>query len=98
MNEARTKAPAVRTRPSRSSPDKEQKEKPRVAAAHKVAAEEPHGGGYTLPVVHVELPGYVVEGGFWGGLVGAALVGMINPPLAVAVGAGVVIARHRRAA
>ena len=53
-------------------------------------------GSYELPVVHAHVPARVVEVGFWGGLAGAALLGAIDPPLALLVGAGVVVARHRR--
>ena len=50
---------------------------------------------YVLPVVGVKVPSQVVDLGFWGGLVGAAALGIVDPPLALFVGAGVVIARHR---
>ena len=40
-------------------------------------------------------PAKVVDVGFWGGLTGAAVLGAIDPPLAILVGAGVVIARHQ---
>ena len=53
-------------------------------------------GSYELPVVHTHVPARAVEFGFWGGLAGAALLGAIDPPLALLVGAGVVVARHRR--
>lgn len=52
-------------------------------------------GGYTLPVVGMTIPSPLVETGFWGTLVGATLLGAIDPPLAVLVGAGVAVARHR---
>lgn len=55
-------------------------------------------GGYVLPVVHAHIPASAVEVGFWAGLAGAAVLGMVDPPLALLVGAGVVVARHRRAA
>ena len=41
------------------------------------------------------VPSTFVDAGFWGGLVGAAALGVIDPPLALFVGAGVVIARHQ---
>ncbi len=50
---------------------------------------------YVLPVVGVRVPSTFVDAGFWGGLVGAAALGVIDPPLALFVGAGVVIARHQ---
>ncbi len=53
-------------------------------------------GSYELPVVHTHVPARAVEVGFWGGLAGATLLGAIDPPLALLVGAGVVVARHRR--
>lgn len=53
-------------------------------------------GSYELPVVHRHIPANAVELGFWGGLAGAALLGAVDPPLALLIGAGVVVARHRR--
>ena len=52
---------------------------------------------YELPVVHVHVPARAVEVGFWATLAGAALLGAVDPPLALLVGAGVVVARHHRA-
>jgi hypothetical protein len=49
---------------------------------------------YRLPVVGVRVPAKVVDVGFWGGLTGAALLGAIDPPMAILVGAAVVVARH----
>jgi hypothetical protein len=56
-----------------------------------------HNGAdaYVLPVVHVRMPETWVTGGFWGVLAGATLLGAVDPPLAVLIGAGVVVARHR---
>ncbi len=54
----------------------------------------PGDGSYVVPLLHSRLPARAVELGFWGGLAGAALVGAIDLPLALAVGVGVVIARH----
>lgn len=54
------------------------------------------GGPYRLPVIRVGLPSGVVEKGFWAALVGSAVLGAVDPPLAALVGAGVLIARHRR--
>lgn len=50
---------------------------------------------YQLPVVGTTLPAGLVEKGFWGALVGSAVLGAVDPPLAALVGAGVLIARHR---
>ncbi len=52
--------------------------------------------GYKVPLVGVTVPSRLVETGFWGGLLGAAAFGALDPPLALLVGAGVVVARHRR--
>jgi hypothetical protein len=51
---------------------------------------------YKVPLVGVTVPARLVETGFWGGLLGAAALGALDPPLALLVGAGVVVARHRR--
>lgn len=56
---------------------------------------EPTDGSYVVPMLHTHVPARAVEWGFWGGLAGAALLGAIDPPLALLVGAGVVVARHR---
>lgn len=50
---------------------------------------------YRLPLVHVRVPARAVDLGFWGGLAGAVALGVVEPPLGVLVGAGVVIARHQ---
>jgi hypothetical protein len=51
---------------------------------------------YVVPVIHTHLPEPVVNVGFYGGLVAAAVVGAVDLPLALLVGVGVAIARHRR--
>ncbi len=52
---------------------------------------------YVVPVVHVHLSEPVVKLGFYGGLAGAVALGTIDLPVAVLLGVGVAIARHRRA-
>lgn len=53
--------------------------------------------GYVVPLVHVRMPEAMVNAAFWGALGGAALLGAVDPPLAVLIGAGVVVARHQGA-
>lgn len=53
-------------------------------------------GGYVLPVLHTRIPDKAVDLGFWSGLIGAVVFGAIDAPLGVLVGAGVLVARHRR--
>jgi hypothetical protein len=60
------------------------------------AGATPRSDDYVVPLVHVHVPSVVVDGGFWGGLAGAVALGVLDPPLGVLVGAGVVVARHRR--
>jgi hypothetical protein len=68
--------------------------KPKASGAKNGAA--PAGGDqYQLPVIGVRVPAKVVNVGFWGGLAGAAVVGVVDPPLALLVGAGVLVARHQ---
>ena len=50
---------------------------------------------YVLPVVGVRVQSKLVNAGFWGGLMGATVLGIVDPPLALFLGAGVVIARHK---
>ena len=54
-------------------------------------------GDYVVPVIHVHLPESVVRVGFYGGLAAVVAAGAVELPLALLVGVGVVIARHRRA-
>ena len=69
--------------------------KAKETASKNGAASTADGNQYQLPVVGVRVPAQLVDVGFWGGLTGAALLGAIDPPLAILVGAGVVIARHQ---
>jgi hypothetical protein len=64
-----------------------------VTAAGRIGADTDR---YRIPGVGASVPARMVETGFWGGLLGAAVLGAIDPPLALLVGAGVAIARHRR--
>lgn len=64
------------------------------------ATEEPaepaqDGDAYILPVLHTRVPERLVNVGFWGGLTGAVLIGAVDLPLGVLVGAGVLVARHQ---
>ncbi len=52
--------------------------------------------GYRVPLVGVSLSNRVVETSFWGTLLGAIAVGALDPPVALLVGAGVLVARHTR--
>lgn len=92
-------ATAARSQPRRDRNDSDGTHDPEAGApaAPPASAAAPHnenGGSYVVPLVHAHLPARGVELGFWGGLAGAALLGAIDPPLALAVGAGVLIARH----
>jgi hypothetical protein len=55
----------------------------------------PSGDGYVLPLVGVRLPSTLVNVGFWGGLAGVAVVGVVELPVAAVIGAGVLVARHQ---
>ncbi|MEZ5143931.1 MAG: hypothetical protein R2726_15630 [Acidimicrobiales bacterium] len=50
---------------------------------------------YELPIIHAKVPAGLVEVTFWSALGGAALVGMLSPPAAMMIGAGVLVARHQ---
>jgi hypothetical protein len=50
---------------------------------------------YDLPLLHVRVPERVGNTAFWLGLVGTVAVGAVEAPVAVLVGAGVAIVRHR---
>lgn len=60
------------------------------------AGSPPSDGSYLLPVVHLHVPARAVEWGFWGALTGATAFGAIDPPLALLVAVGVIVAGHRR--
>jgi hypothetical protein len=47
-------------------------------------------------VVGTKVSPRLVETGFWAGLAGAAALGAVDPPLALLLGAGVIVARHRQ--
>lgn len=53
------------------------------------------GRDYVVPIVHVHLPERAVDAAFWGGLAGAAALGVVDLPLAALVGGAVLVARHR---
>jgi hypothetical protein len=59
------------------------------------ASGENGSGSYVLPLVHTKVPSTVVDTGFWGGLGLAVVTGVVDPPLGILVGAGVLIARHK---
>lgn len=67
-----------------------------TTAAHDSAETREQTANYRVPVVGAAVPARLVETGFWGGLLGAAVLGAVDPPLALLIGAGVAIARHRR--
>ena len=50
---------------------------------------------YELPIIHAHMSEKTVNLGFWGALAGTAVLGIVDAPLAVLIGAGVIIARHR---
>jgi len=52
-------------------------------------------GRFVVPLVHVALPESAVTMGFWGALIGATALGVVELPLAALIGAGVAVARHR---
>jgi len=68
---------------------KEAKETKESAAARR------SGDVYVTPITHTPLPRQLVDGAFWGGLAGAVALGLVDPPLGLLLGAGVIIARHR---
>jgi hypothetical protein len=64
-------------------------------AKSKARAKAPEGtGDYVVPMVHMRVSRAVVDAGFWSGLAGAVALGLVDPPLGVLLGAGVVVARH----
>ncbi len=70
---------------------------PRAASPRAASPPAPSSdGSYVVPLVHARVPARAVDWGFWGVLAGATVLGAIDPTLALLVGAGVVVARHRR--
>lgn len=53
-------------------------------------------GVYEVPIIRASVPERLVDGGFWAALAALAVTGAVDPPLALLLGAGVVVARHRR--
>jgi hypothetical protein len=66
----------------------------KAKAANGAAAS--NGNDYVLPILHTHIPSRVVNIGFWAGLGGAVAVGVIDPPIGIVVGAGVLVAHHQR--
>lgn len=53
--------------------------------------------GYVLPLVHTRIPEPLVNVGFFGALGATAALGIVDAPLALLIGAAVVVAHHHRA-
>lgn len=91
-----------RARPARPRPADGERSAARLAKVQDAGVheggDEEADGSYVMPIVHTRLPETVVDAGFWVGLVGSAALGVIDPPLALLVGAGVLVARHRSGA
>ena len=68
--------------------------KPKAVPHKNGAAKAVTADNYQLPIVGVHVPAAHHRRGLLGGLAGAAALGAIDPPLAILVGAGVVVARH----
>lgn len=68
--------------------------KPEARSAVSEHPVPPDGGRYVLPLIHTGVPSRVVDLGFWGALAGSMVLGAVDPPLGLLVGAGVVVARH----
>ncbi len=66
------------------------------AAARGGHAAAQDGHAYVVPVLHLSLPESAVNIGFWSVLVGSVAFGGVDLPLAALIGAGVLVARHRR--
>jgi len=55
-----------------------------------------HRHGYVLPLVHTRIPEPLVNVGFFGALGATAALGIVDAPLALLIGAAVVVAHHHR--
>ena len=67
---------------------------PKAAPTDSTDTDTADDEAYALPVVHVRIPRTLVNVGFWGSLAAAAVAGVIEAPVAIAIGAAVVVARH----
>lgn len=74
-------------------------------SARPAAVDDPAGGsgdqaarrhGYVLPLVHTRIPEPLVNVGFFGALGATAALGIVDAPLALLIGAAVVVAHHHR--
>ncbi len=66
-----------------------------TAKGKEVLKLRPSDDDYVVPFVHVHVPSTAVDAGFWGGLAGSVALGVIEPPLGMFLGAGLLIARHQ---
>jgi hypothetical protein len=67
-----------------------------TSKVHTVTTQAANGrGDYVVPVAHFHVSERVVDAGFWGALIGASVLGVVELPLAALIGAGVLVARHR---
>ncbi len=66
----------------------------RNPAAESAAPNAPDS--YVMPLIHLHIPRRGVDTGFWVGLGVTTAVGAVDPPLAVLLGAGVLVARHHQ--
>lgn len=56
------------------------------------------GRDYVVPLVHLRIPGPLVEIGYAGALAGGLVAGAVDWPAVLLIGGGAVIVRHRLAA
>jgi hypothetical protein len=77
------------TRPETLRPIPQERAKLEASARPDVERDE-----YVVPLLHTRIPERTVDIAFWGSLGVASLFGVVDPPLALLIGAGVLVARH----
>lgn len=70
--------------------------KDEIPQLHPNEASKKSDGCYRVPIINTVLPNRLVEAGLFGALIGTAVLGIVDAPVAALIGAGVIVIRHRK--